>query len=168
MADIGYDSTKQGLFSQLTTEVSSKTRTTLFTYNYQAINFAAMVGCNTYEKLGSHRLKNRSNLIPQRIFQNKIEENYVYALALTEFETPDMFRQEKEAECWKLYESYADLGLDEIELWVKQGAEEGQHELIEILLSKMQEVALEIVNNENDLKGTLTVKATGKFVGNYV
>ncbi len=145
MADVYHNEDKLDVFVRLNEKRIPSTGLTIFTDNYQAFNFAAMVGVSCHNKLDGHEITSKIKQIPQRVIQGKPVEAFVYALALHESETPDIFRIERENECWKIYESYADLGFAEIQKWLRNADANGDHDGVDEILNRMKVQAAKVL-----------------------
>lgn len=85
----------------------------------------------------------KGNEVPERIFTHNNMEGFVYLLALYESEGVDIFREDREVECWSVFESYAAGGLKVIEEWSLENP--GATDLTKVFLNKMKVYASKLV-----------------------
>lgn len=105
--------------------------------------FAAMIGFH-YSKCTP--VNERDLEIPQRVFENNDSDAYVYLCALQDQKSGEIFREKNDNECWRIFESYANAGLEIIDNWLLDSP--GDIDGVDTLLNEMKKVAAEIIGTE--------------------
>jgi dnd system-associated protein 4 len=78
--------------------------------------------------------------IRQSVFENQNMDAYVYLCALQDQKSAEIFREKNEAdECWKIFESYANTGLETISNWLLDSP--GDIDGVETILNEIKTVA---------------------------
>ncbi len=98
--------------------------------------FAAMVGFHNGK---TSDVNEKSFEIPQRIFENNNSDAYVYLCALQDQKSGEIFREENDNKCWKIFESYANYGLEVISNWLLDSP--GDIDGVETILNEMKKIA---------------------------
>ena len=116
-----------------------------FPTNMELSIFAAMVGHSESlsEEVGTN---NRGNEIPESIYKNNDRDGMVYLLALDETGDPDILREEKNLQAWKIFESYAAGGLRKIHEWMVNNPTD--HTGVDTLLSEIAKIANDYKDRE--------------------
>ena len=86
-----------------------------------------------------NREEPKSFEIPQRIFENNNSDAYVYLCALQDQKSGEIFREENDNKCWKIFESYANYGLEVISNWLLDSP--GDIDGVETILNEMKKIA---------------------------
>jgi dnd system-associated protein 4 len=94
--------------------------------------------------------------IPQRIFDNNESDSYVYLCALQDQKTGDIFRENNDNECWKIFESYANAGLEIIDTWLLDSS--GDIDGVETILKEMKIVAAELMEVDDSVSDLDTLE----------
>ena len=108
--------------------------------------FAAMIGFH-YGK--SQVVTEKGFEIPQRVFENNDSDGYVYLCALQDQKSGDIFREKNDNECWKIFESYSNSGLEIIDTWLLDSP--GDIDGVDTILNEMKKVAAEMIES-TDIK----------------
>jgi dnd system-associated protein 4 len=114
----------------------------IFPHYRELIMFAAMVGFYYGKQVP---VKDKAYEIPQDIFENADKDAYVYLCALQDQKDGNIFREENNNECWKIFESYANYGLEVIDNWLLDSP--GDTDGVDTILNEMKIIA-------GDLQGT--------------
>jgi len=101
--------------------------------------FSAMVGFHNGKK---HLVNDRAFEIPQRVFESNEADAYVYLCALQDKKDGDIFRDKNENECWKIFESYANSGLEIIDNWLLDSP--GDIDGVDTILNEMKTIAADL------------------------
>ena len=113
--------------------------------------FAAMIGFHFGKKSS---VEERGFEIPQRVFESNESDTYVYLCALQDQKSGDIFREKNENECWKIFESYANYGLEIINNWLLDSP--GDIDGVDTVLNEMKKVAADLLQHDEsppDLEG---------------
>jgi hypothetical protein len=110
--------------------------------------FAAMIGRKFNESTEDVKVEKGNKEIPDRIFKNMDKDSIVYLLALDAEKNGEILRGDDDNKLWKYIENYAYLGCQEIEKWI---AERVGHDLEDILLEQIKQIALTIEENNLDV-----------------
>ena len=84
--------------------------------------------------------------IPQRVFENNEADAYVYLCALQDQKSGDIFREKNENECWKIFESYANSGLEIIGNWLLDSP--GDTDGVDTILNKMKTITADLIDKD--------------------
>jgi dnd system-associated protein 4 len=115
--------------------------------NYRdLIIFSAMVGFHFGK---NSPVIDKAYEIPQRVFETNESDVYIYLCALQHQKSGDIFREQNENECWKIFESYANSGLGIIDDWLMESP--GDIDGVETILNKMKVIAAEIISTDEIL-----------------
>lgn len=116
---------------------------TIFPSYRELIVFAAMIGFHFGK---SSPVSTRAFEIPQRVFESNDSDAYVYLCALQDQKSGEIFREQNDNECWRIFESYANSGLEIIDNWLIDSP--ADIDGVETILNKMKNVAAEIIKAE--------------------
>jgi dnd system-associated protein 4 len=105
--------------------------------------FAAMVGFH-YDK--KRPVNDKGFEIKQETFENNKADTYVYLCALQDQKSADIFREKNDNECWKVFESYANSGLEIIDNWLIDSP--GDIDGVDTILNEMKKIAAEMIDTE--------------------
>lgn len=119
----------------------------VFSTYMQLLVFAAMVG---------YRDRNREELEPgskgpeidESVFSRGTMDGVAYLMALDHHKDGDILRDTRDAECWKIIESYANHGFSIIEQWLLD--QPGDVDGVETILSRMLGMASQQVKKESE------------------
>jgi dnd system-associated protein 4 len=115
----------------------------IFTSYWELMVFAAMVGFH-YGK--NDPVSDKGFDIKQETFENNKADTYVYLCALQDQKSGDIFREKNDNECWKIFESYANSGLEIIDNWLIDSP--GDIDGVDTILNEMKKVAAELIDTE--------------------
>ncbi len=104
---------------------------------------AAMVGFHYGKK---NTVEERGFEIPQRVFESNESDAYVYLCALQDQKSAEIFREKNENECWKIFESYANAGLEIINNWLLDSP--GDIDGVDTILNEMKKVAADTIEKQ--------------------
>ena len=104
--------------------------------------FAAMVGFHHDKK---SMVNEKGFDIPQRIFESNESDAYIYLCALQDQKSGEIFREKNDNECWKIFESYANSGLEIINNWLLDSP--GDIDGVDTILNEMKKVAAEMIHS---------------------
>ncbi len=104
---------------------------------------SAMVGFHHDKK---RTVEDKGYEIPQRIFENNESDAYVYLCALQDQKSGEIFRECNENDCWKIFESYANSGLEIIDNWLLDAT--GDIDGVDTILNEMKKTAAELLNSD--------------------
>jgi dnd system-associated protein 4 len=124
------------------------TKKSIFDTNLDFMIFAAMIGRKFNESTEDVKVEKGNKEIPDRIFKNMDKDSIVYLLALDAEKNGEILRGDDDNKLWKYIENYAYLGCQEIEKWI---AERVGHDLEDILLEQIKQIALTIEENNLDV-----------------
>jgi dnd system-associated protein 4 len=110
---------------------------------YSLMVFSAMIGFHFGEK---SKVIDKSNEIKQETFENTQSDIYVYLCALQDQKSGEIFRECNENECWKIFESYANSGLEIIDNWLLDTP--GDIDGVDTILNEMKKTAAELLNSD--------------------
>lgn len=105
--------------------------------------FSAMVGFHNDKKSS---VIDRAFEIPQRVFESNEADAYVYLCALQDQKDGDIFREKNENECWKIFECYANSGLEIIDNWLLDSP--GDTDGVDTILNEIKTLAANLINRE--------------------
>ena len=120
---------KLSLF-RLVVERDEDTGNTIFPNLFSLMIFAAMVGRHYKDSCSNVKVESRINEIPDRIFIGNNLDGIVYLLALDSTKDGEILREGNENELWKYLENFAMLGMQEIDLWLKEKPYLKAHDVI--------------------------------------
>lgn len=107
--------------------------------------FSAMVGFY-YDK--KTIVDEKGFEIPQRVFESTESDSYVYLCALQDQKSGEIFREKNDNECWKIFESYANAGLEIIDTWLLDSP--GDIDGVIPILNQMKKVAAEMMESDDN------------------
>jgi|GEM_PF-1357636 len=107
---------------------------------------SAMIGFH-YDKKSP--VIDRAYEIPQRVFENNDSDTYIYLCALQDQKSGEIFREKNENECWRIFESYANSGLEIIDNWLIDSS--GDIDGVETILKEMKKVAADMVEDDGSV-----------------
>lgn len=142
MATVYIDQKYADLVNELSTHrtfSSGKTKT-IFGTNMHLMVLAAMIGYQVAEEAEIDPVSSKGNEIGAHIFRNNNMDGVAYLMALHKTKDGDVLREKNENEVWKIFETYANRGFEEMNTWFTlDGVSDPEH--VETLLNKMKEVA---------------------------
>ena len=106
--------------------------------------FSAMVGFHNGKNIP---VEEKSYEIPQRVFESNASDVYVYLCALQDQKSGEIFREKNDNECWKIFESYANSGLEIINNWLFDSP--GDVDGVETILNEMKKNAASMKTSED-------------------
>lgn len=115
----------------------------IFSNYMELMVFAAMVGFHHGKK---NPVTDRAFEIPQRVFESNEADAYVYLCALQDQKDGDIFREKNENECWKIFESYANAGLEIIDNWLLDSP--GDTDGVDTILNEMKTIAAGLIDKD--------------------
>jgi dnd system-associated protein 4 len=119
MANVYFDGSFSERVRQLVVEKDEDTGNTVFPNLFSLMIFAAMVGRHYKDSCSNVKVESRINEISDRIFIGNNLDGIVYLLALDSTKDGEILREGNENELWKFLENFAMLGMQEIDLWLK-------------------------------------------------
>jgi len=117
----------------------------IFTYYYDLMVFSAMVGFHNGKNIP---VNDKGLEIKQDTFEKNNLDGYVYLCALQNQKNGDIFREDNENECWKIFESYANSGLEIIDNWLLDSP--GDTDGVDTILNEMKTIAAELSEKEEN------------------
>jgi len=108
--------------------------------------FSAMIGFHNNKKIP---VNDRAFEIPQRVFESNEADAYVYLCALQDQKEGEIFREKNENECWKIFESYANSGLEIIDTWLLDSP--GDIDGVDTILNEMKKVAAQLMESDSEI-----------------
>ena len=145
MAQVGRDKKFTQLAERLVDKETSECKQKILPGYYSLMVFSAMVGFHHGKK---SLLIDKANEIKQETFENTKTDDYVYLCALQDQKSGEIFRESNENECWKIFESYANSGLEIIDNWLLDTA--GDIDGVDTILNEMKKVAAEMINSDDN------------------
>lgn len=136
MAGIWRDNKFASVTKRLVEDDTSYCKQKIFTTYLDLMVFAAMIG---FQMGISKTVEDKGFEIPQRVFDNNNMDAYVYLCALQDQKSGEIFREKNDAECWKIFESYANAGLEIISNWLLDSP--GDIDGVETILNEMKTIA---------------------------
>jgi len=143
MAQIWRDKKYTVLAERLVDKETGYCEQKIFPSYRELMVFAAMVGFHNGKNIP---VNDRAFEIPQRVFESNEADAYVYLCALQDQKDGDIFREKNENECWKIFESYANSGLEIIDNWLLDSP--GDTDGVDTILNEMKTIAAELVTKE--------------------
>lgn len=140
MAQIWRDKKHTQLTERLVDKETGYCGETIFTHYRDMMVFAAMVGFHYGKK---NVVDDRGFEIPQRVFESNDYDTYIYLCSLQDQKSSEIFREKNQNECWKIFESYANSGLEIINNWLIDSP--GDIDGVDTILNEMKRVAAELV-----------------------
>ena len=119
MASVYFDKIYSERVQQLASEKDERTGRSIFSSFFSLMTFAAMVGRNCKDSCDNVKVEHRVNEIPDRIFIANNLDGIAYLLALEATRGGEILRDGNESDLWKYLENFAMLGMQEIDLWLK-------------------------------------------------
>jgi len=150
MAQIWRDKKYTVLAERLVDKETGYCEQKIFPSYRELMVFAAMVGFHNGKNIP---VNDRAFEIPQRVFESNEADAYVYLCALQDQKDGDIFREKNENECWKIFESYANSGLEIINNWLLDSP--GDTDGVNTILNEMKALAAELIETE-DIKEDLS------------
>lgn len=120
MASVYFDGAFSERVQQLAVEKDEDTGNTVFPNLFSLMIFSAMVGRHYKDSCSNVKVESRINEIPDRIFISNNLDGIVYLLALDSTKDGEILREGNENELWRYLENFALLGMQEIDLWLKE------------------------------------------------
>lgn len=148
MASVHFDKIYSERVQQLASEKDERTGKPIFSSFFSLMTFAAMVGRHYKDSCSNIKVENKVNEIPDRIFIANNLDGIAYLLALEATRNGEILRDGNETELWKYLENFAMLGMQEIDLWLKEKP-----------LLKPQDVILHFMK----LEAAQSIKTTDNF-----
>jgi len=130
MANVYFDGSFSERVRQLAIEKDKETGNAVFPNLFSLMIFAAMVGRHYKDSCNNVRVESKINEIPDRIFINNNLDGIVYLLALDSTKDGEILREGNENELWKYLENFAMLGMQEIDIWLKEEPYLKAHDVI--------------------------------------
>jgi dnd system-associated protein 4 len=144
MAQVGRDKKYTQLAERLVDKETSYCGQKILPGYYALMVFSAMVGFHHGKK---SVVNDKSNEIKQETFENTKSDDYVYLCALQDQKSGEIFRANNDNECWKIFESYANSGLEIIDNWLLDSS--GDIDGVDTILNEMKKVAAEMMDSED-------------------
>lgn len=120
MATVYFDQQYSERVQQLAFEKDERTGKPVFSNLFSLMIFAAMVGRHYKESCDNVEVISRINEIPDRIFISNNLDGIAYLLALDAERDGEILREGNENKLWRYLENFALLGMQEIDLWLKE------------------------------------------------
>lgn len=120
MATVFFDKRYAERVRQLVFEKDERTGKPVFENLFSLMIFAAMVGRHHKDSCNNVEIQSRINEIPDRIFMSNNLDGIAYLLALDAERNGEILREGNENKLWKYLENFAILGMQEIDLWLKE------------------------------------------------
>jgi dnd system-associated protein 4 len=112
----------------------------IFDTNMQLMIMAAMIGYSVDSDEDLEPVAAKGNEIGDHVFKNRNMDGVAYLMALHKTQDGDVLREKNENEVWKIFETYANRGFEEMNTWFTlDGVSDPEH--VETLLTKMKEIA---------------------------
>jgi len=143
MAQIFRDKKHSQLVERLTEKETSYCGQKIFPTIRELMVFAAMVGFHYGKK---STVEEKGNEIPQRIFETNESDGYIYLCAIQNQKDGEIFRSQNENECWRIFETYANSGLEIIDNWLLDSP--GDTDGVETILNEMKKVAAQLMDSQ--------------------
>ncbi len=134
--DIKYSSLADRLADKETIYCGRK----IFSSYWELMVFAAMVGFHNSQK---KPVNEKGYAILQGVFENNEADAYVYLCALQDQKSGDIFREKNENECWNIFESYANSGLEIIGNWLLDSP--GDTDGVDTILNKIKIITADLI-----------------------
>lgn len=147
MANVYFDGRFSERVRQLAVEKDEDTGNTVFPNFFSLMIFSAMVGRHYKDSCSNVKVESRINEIPDRIFINNNLDGIAYLLALDSTKDGEILREGNENELWRYLENFAMLGMQEIDLWLKDEPYLKAHDVI---LHFMKIEAAKVVDEDNE------------------
>lgn len=144
MAQIWRDKKYAAIAERLVDKSTNYCDQKIFSSYRDLMVFAAMVGFHNNKK---NPVENRAFEIPQRVFETNQSDAYVYLCALQNQKDGEIFREKNENECWKIFESYANSGLEIIDNWLLDSP--GDIDGVDTLLNEMKKISAELIETDD-------------------
>ena len=142
MAVIWRDKKHSNIAERLVDKETNYCGQKIFPSYKELIIFSAMIGFHFGEKKD---VTDKAFEIPQRIFESTDSDAYIYLCALQDYKDGEIFREKNENECWRIFESYANSGLEIINNWLLDSP--GDIDGVETILNQMKLVAADLIDN---------------------
>jgi dnd system-associated protein 4 len=138
MAGIWRDSQYTDLAKRLVEDQTIYCGQKIFSTYLELMIFAGMIGFHYQQKKTDI---DKAFEIPQRVFENSEHDmdSYVYLCSLQDQKSAEIFRKENENDCWRIFECYANGGLEKINNWLLDSP--GDIDGVETILNEMKTVA---------------------------
>jgi len=130
MPSVYFDGSFSERVRQLAVEKDEGTGNAIFPNLFSLMIFAAMVGRHYKDSCSNVKVDSKINEIPDRIFIANNLDGIAYLLALDSTKDGEILREGNENELWKYLENYAMLGMQEIDLWLKEEPYLKAHDVI--------------------------------------
>lgn len=145
MAQIWRDNKFTQLAERLVDKETNECGQKIFLNYRELMVFAAMVGFH-YGQFKA--VVEKGFEIPQRVFESNDSDAYVYLCALQDQKSGEIFREKNDNECWKIFESYANAGLEIIDNWLLDFP--GDIDGVETILNEMAKVAAKMIESDDN------------------
>ena len=142
MAQIWRDNKYTQLAERLVDKETNACGQKIFINYRELMVFAAMIGFH-YGKCKA--VAERGFEIPQRVFESNDSDAYVYLCALQNKKDGEIFREKNDNECWRIFESYANSGLEIIDTWLLTNVNDIDG--VDTILNEMKKVAAEMMES---------------------
>lgn len=136
MAQIWRDKQYTQLADRLVDKATGYCGQKIFPSYRELMVFAAMVG---FHHGKNSPVNEKGYEIPQRVFESNESDAYVYLCALQDQKSGEIFRENNDNDCWKIFESYANSGLEIIDNWLLDSP--GDIDGVETILIEMKKIA---------------------------
>ena len=143
MATVYFDKAFSSRINKLTVDKSKLSSRPIFPNNYSLMTFAAMVGSYYNSDCNDGRLNKKD--IGSNLFVDHKLDGVAYLLAIDATQNGIILKSEQENQMWKYFESYSNLGMQEMESWFSSGH---SISLEDVILDRMREVALDTIVKE--------------------
>lgn len=139
------------------TSFSGKTKS-IFDTNMQLMIMAAMIGYNVVSNEELDSVSAKGNEIGDHIFKNRKMDGVAYLMALHKTQDGDVLREKNENEVWKIFETFANRGFEEMNTWFTlDGVSDPEH--VETLLNKMKEQAQESLFTDDNVANIAEIES---------
>jgi len=144
MAQIWRDKKYSALADRLVSKETGYCGHHIFPSFRELLVFSAMVGFHYGKK---SIVKDKAFEVPQRVFETSDSDVYVYLCSLQDQKSGEIFREKNETECWRIFESYANSGLEIINNWLLDTP--GDIDGVNTILNEMKKVSADLTDSEN-------------------
>lgn len=148
MGEIARSEKYDDLAKRLTTKTLSNGEK-MFSSFMQLSLFAAMVG---YKHGETEKTDSRKLIIPESVFVNSKKEPLIYLLALQDRKDGEILRDTNDEECWKIFEEYANAGMNIINGWLLDNPSDidGVDTIIQKIIDEYVEHKTDLNDSEDD------------------
>jgi len=149
MPNLYFDGKYSNRIHKFVQEKYDDTDKTVFETLYHFMVFLAMIGRNNHQNCNNIEIKDRTNeILDSRFVQNDLD-GIAYLLAIENAQDGNILREGNEKQLWKYLENFAALGMEELDTWLEESPSLDPRDVV---LSKMQEIALDDITPDNDEK----------------